>query len=66
MFIYIFNIFIFFFRFLLEESKTLKTTVFFSSHNFDGLFEFSTHLLYLTKGRLGCFKAIQDIPEYKP
>ena len=51
-------------RFLLTESLELDSSVIYSTHVFDGLCGWPTHLLYLVRGSIRCFQPVAAMPEY--
>ena len=51
-------------RFLLAESRETGSTIIYSTHVFDGLENWPTHILYLCKGSVVSFSSVKDIPEY--
>ncbi|KAL8443787.1 hypothetical protein Emag_005811 [Eimeria magna] len=50
-------------RFLLVESLALKSCLIYSTHVFDGLDDWPTHLLYLEKGELKVFNSVAELHE---
>ncbi|KFH09353.1 ABC transporter, ATP-binding domain-containing protein [Toxoplasma gondii MAS] len=49
-------------RLLLHESSRRGATVLYSTHIFDGLDEWATHLLYMRKGRLHLYRPLSELP----
>nr|CCA30121.1 hypothetical protein NCLIV_070110 [Neospora caninum Liverpool]CEL71367.1 TPA: hypothetical protein BN1204_070110 [Neospora caninum Liverpool] len=49
-------------RLLLHESSHRGATVLYSTHIFDGLDEWATHLLYMRKGRVHLYKPLSELP----
>jgi len=49
--------------FLRQESETHGTTIFYATHIFDALDEWATHLVYLIRGHVAVFAALDEIPE---
>ncbi|KAL8428372.1 hypothetical protein ACSSS7_007272 [Eimeria intestinalis] len=50
-------------RFLLAESMALKSCLIYSTHVFDGLDDWPTHLLYLEKGEVKVFNPVAELHE---
>ncbi|KAL8275884.1 hypothetical protein Esti_000220 [Eimeria stiedai] len=50
-------------RFLQLESLALKSCLVYSTHVFDGLDDWPTHLLYLEKGELKVFSSVSELHE---